>query len=81
MDSKFDKQNIYFISATDTIDTYKTSLFKSHTALINSLLGIEALGTLDAVSDDNSACKFLDTDIGAEKKMLKNTMLWRRDKK
>lgn len=77
LDTTYDKQNIYFIGVSNTIDTYKTSLFKSHTSLINSILGIEALGTLDNITND-SQCNYLDTDIGAEKKMLKNTMLWRR---
>lgn len=77
-DSTYDHQNIYFISAANTIDTYKTSLFKNHTSLINSLLGIEALGTLESLDD---TCNYLDVDVGAEKKMLKNTMLWRRESK
>ena len=78
MDSTYAQQNVYFVSVSNTIDTYKTSLFKNHTALINSVLGIEALGTLDKFADDT--CKYLDTDIGSEKKMLKNTMLWHRNK-
>ena len=77
MDSTYDQQNIYFISVKDTIDTYKTSLFKSHKALISTLLGSEALGTLDSLDDQ---CNYIDVDLGAEKKMLKDNMLWRRTK-
>lgn len=78
-DSTYDHQNIYFISVSDTIDTYKTSLLKKHISLINTLLGMESLGTLDSLAD--SECKYIDVDVGNERKMLKNTMLWRRDKK
>ena len=76
-DSTYSQQNIYFISVRDTIDTYKTTLFKNHTALISSLLGNEALGTLDSLDDQ---CNYVDIDIGNEKKMLKNSMLWRRNR-
>jgi superfamily II DNA or RNA helicase len=75
-DSTFDHQNFYFISVSNTIDTYKTSLFKTHKSLISSLLGIEALGTLGNLDDQ---CNYIDVDLGAEKKMLKNNMLWRRN--
>lgn len=77
-DSTYSQQNIYFISVKDTIDTYKTSLFKNHKSLISSLLGNEALGTLDNL--DNQ-CNYVDVDLGNEKKMLKNNMLWRRNKR
>lgn len=77
VDSKFDKQNIYFISVKDTIDTYKISLFKNHKTLINTLLGNESLGTLDSL---DTQCNYIDVDLGNEKRMLKNNMLWRRNK-
>jgi ERCC4-related helicase len=77
VDSTYDHQNIYFISVKDTIDTYKTSLFKNHKSLISSLLGSEALGTLDSLDD---RCNYVDVDLGNEKRMLKNNMLWRRNK-
>lgn len=80
VDSAYDKQNIYFISVSGTIDTYKTSLLKNHIALINTLLGVESLGTLDTLNS-NEECNYVDIDLGTEKRMLKNTMLWRRDKK
>ena len=78
VDSTYDKQNIYFISVSDTIDTYKTSLLKNHTALINTLLGMESLGTLNTLN--NEECNYVDVDLGTERKMLKSTMLWRRNK-
>ena len=79
VDSTYDKQNIYFISVSNTIDTYKTSLLKNHISLISVLLGMESLGTLDALN--NQECNYVDVDLGTEKKMLKNTMLWRRNKR
>jgi hypothetical protein len=64
---------------SNTIDTYKTSLLKSHISLISILLGMESLGTLDAL--DNKECNYIDVDVGTEKRMLKSTMLWRRSKR
>jgi hypothetical protein len=79
-DSTYDHQNIYFISVSNTIDTYKTSLFSKHISLIKALLGVDSLGTLDSLNDQEQ-CNYIDVDLGTERKMLKNTMLWRRDKK
>ena len=79
VDSTYDRQNIYFISVSNTIDTYKTSLLKNHISLISTLLGMESLGTLDAL--DNQECNYIDVDVGTEKRMLKSTMLWRRNKR
>lgn len=73
VDSTYQTQNIYFISVSDTIDTYKTSLLKTHTKLIDVLLGKEAVGTLDE-------CTYLDVD-SSDKRQLKNTLLWRRNKR
>ena len=72
MDSTFDHQNVYFISVSDTIDTYKTALFKKHLNLINALLGKEAIGTLE-----NCTCQYLDVDLN-DIKELKKTQLWRK---
>ena len=72
MDSIFDHQNVYFISVSDTIDTYKTALFKKHLNLINALLGKEAIGTLE-----NCTCQYLDVDLN-DIKELKKTQLWRK---
>lgn len=79
-DSTYDHQNIYFISVSNTIDTYKTSLLSKHISLIKTLLGVDSLGTLDSLNDQEQ-CNYIDVDLGTERKMLKNTMLWRRDKK
>ena len=79
VDSTYDKQNIYFISVSNTIDTYKTSLLKNHISLISTLLGMESLGTLNAL--DSQECNYIDVDVGTEKRMLKSTMLWRRSKR
>lgn len=68
MGSTYDQQNIYFISVKDTIDTYKPSLFKSHKALISTLLGSEALGTLDSIDDQ---CNYIDVDLGLKRRCLR----------
>lgn len=71
-DSTYDHQNIIVLSAKDTIDEYKVTLFKDHLSLIQKLLGDEAMG---AVED----CEYLDIDR-ANMKEIKNSLLWRRDK-
>lgn len=72
-DSTYDHQNITVLSVKDTIDEYKVTLLKDHLSLINKLLGNEAMG---AVED----CEYLDIDR-SNIKMLKNNLLWRRNKK
>ena len=71
-DSTYDHQNITVLSAKDTIDEYKVTLFKDHLSLIQKLLGDEAMG---AVED----CEYLDIDR-SNLKEIKNSLLWRRDK-
>ena len=73
VDSTYDHQNITVLSVKDTIDEYKVTLLKDHLSLINKLLGNEAMG---AVED----CEYLDIDR-SNIKMLKNNLLWRRNKK
>ena len=73
VDSTYDHQNITVLSVKDTIDDYKVTLLKDHLSLINKLLGNEAMG---AVED----CEYLDIDR-SNIKMLKNNLLWRRNKK
>lgn len=72
-DSTYDTQNIYILSVKDTIDEYKITLFKDHLSLIKKLLGDEAMG---AVED----CEYLDIDRSSMQS-IKNSLLWRRDKR
>ena len=72
-DSTYDHQNITVLSVKDTIDDYKVTLLKDHLSLIQKLLGNEAMG---AVED----CEYLDIDR-SNMKALKNSLLWRRDKR
>ena len=72
-DSTYDHQNITVLSVKDTIDDYKVTLLKDHLSLIQKLLGNEAMG---AVED----CEYLDIDR-SNMKELKNSLLWRRNKR
>lgn len=72
-DSTYDHQNIIVLSVKDTIDDYKVTLLKDHLSLIQKLLGNEAMG---AVED----CEYLDIDR-SNLKSLKNSLLWRRNKR
>ena len=69
-DTKYEKQNFYILEVKDTIDTYKTYLFRSHVSILNKLLGEECVGTLsvdDYIQDEN-------VDI----KELRNKLLWKK---
>lgn len=72
MDSTYNVQNIYFISAKDTIDTYRTSLLKKRIGLIKLLLGEESTGALD-----NCECNYIDIDY-SDTKQLKKNFLWKK---
>lgn len=69
-DTKYEKQNFYLLEVKDTIDSYKTYLFRSHVSILNKLLGEECVGTLsvdDYIQDEN-------IDI----KELRNKLLWKK---
>lgn len=73
MDSTYKQQNIYFISTSNTIDTYRTMLLKKRIGLIKLLLGDESTGALD-----NCECSYIDTDL-SDINLLKKSNLWRRE--
>lgn len=69
-DTKYEKQNFYILEVKDTIDTYKTYLFRTHVSILNKLLGEECVGTLsidDYIQDEN-----------ADIKRLRNKLLWKK---
>ena len=65
MDTKYDHQNIYFIEATGTSDTYRRMLIQLHADLIRALFG--EINTLPF--------ELTTIDKGTEKR-LKNALLW-----
>ena len=66
MDTEFDKQNVYFLEAIDTIDTYKVGLVASKIELFEKIFNKQE--TMPDLSDD----KFkIDT------KLLKKKYLWK----
>jgi hypothetical protein len=71
-DTTYDKQNIYFITVSNTIDEYKVELFKKRIGLIKILLGDDSIGTLE-----NCDCNYVDIDY-SDIKTLKNNLLWNR---
>ena len=73
-DTKYDQQNIYFITVKDTIDEYKVELFKKRIGLIKILLGDESIGTLE-----NYDCGYIDIDYSDIKELKKN-FLWKRNR-
>lgn len=73
-DTTYDKQNIYFIYTSNTIDEYRVELFKKRINLIKVLLGDDSIGTLE-----NCNCNYIDVDY-SDIKELKRDLLWRRDR-
>lgn len=71
MDSTYKQQNIYFISTSNTIDTYRTTLLKKRIGLIKLLLGDESTGALDSCE-----CNYIDIDYSDVKELKKN-FLWK----
>lgn len=72
-DSTYDHQNIIILTIKETIDEYKATLFKDHLSLISKLLGDEGTGVL-------TDCEYIDIDR-SNMKELKNSLLWRRNKR
>ena len=73
VDTTYDHQNLITITVKDTIDDYKVTLFRDHLSLISKLLGDEGTGVL-------TDCEYLDIDR-SNMKELKNSLLWRRNKR
>lgn len=73
VDTSYDHQNLITLTVKDTIDDYKVTLFKDHLSLISKLLGDEGTGVL-------TDCEYLDIDR-SNMKELKNSLLWRRNKR
>lgn len=73
-DTTYDRQNIYFITVSNTIDEYKAELFKKRISLIKMLLGDDSIGTLE-----NCDCNYIDIDY-SDAKELKNRLLWNKSK-
>ena len=65
MDSKYDHQDIYFIEAEGTSDTYRRILLQMNGQLINQIFG--KVNTLPL------EMKFIDKKIG---KQLRDSLLW-----
>ena len=66
VDTKYPKQNIYFLLVKDTIDEYKYLLVKTHLNVINQVLGVD--DNMLTVSPDFDMLKFRDH--------LKRKLLW-----
>ena len=73
VDTTYDHQNLITLTVKDTIDDYKVTLFRDHLSLISKLLGDEGTGVL-------TDCEYLDIDR-SNMKELKNSLLWRRNKR
>ena len=73
VDTTYDHQNLITLTVKDTIDDYKVTLFRDHLSLISKLLGDVGTGVL-------TDCEYLDIDR-SNMKELKNSLLWRRNKR
>ena len=73
VDTTYDHQNLITLTVKDTIDDYKVTLFRDHLSLISKLLGDEGTGVL-------TDCEYLDIDR-SNMKELKNSLLWRRNRR